>query len=146
MTAFPETPLKYSLQEGVHVKDRGNVALPVDVVSVLKTQDENYVRTMRSAGLKVRGSTTPMYCLLTLVIQKIDKIKNRLTTSVDLVKPTTSSQTSSLQLDAQELEVLKEAGIIAGSSKGRRRRSKHVVFVDNQEQGLSRQRGRRITK
>jgi U3 small nucleolar RNA-associated protein 11 len=38
----------------VHVQDRGNVALPVDIVKVLKTQDENYVRTMRAAGLKVR--------------------------------------------------------------------------------------------
>jgi hypothetical protein len=38
---------------GVHVADRGNVALPQDIVKVLKTQDENYVRTMRTAGLKV---------------------------------------------------------------------------------------------
>jgi U3 small nucleolar RNA-associated protein 11 len=38
---------------GVHVKDRGNEALPVDIVKVLKTQDENYVRTMRAAGQKV---------------------------------------------------------------------------------------------
>ena len=40
-------------REGIHHKDRGNVSLPVDVVKVLKTQDENYVRTMRMAGLKV---------------------------------------------------------------------------------------------
>jgi U3 small nucleolar RNA-associated protein 11 len=38
---------------GVHSKDRGNASLPVDVVKVLKTQDENYLRTMRTAGLKV---------------------------------------------------------------------------------------------
>jgi U3 small nucleolar RNA-associated protein 11 len=38
----------------MHVKERGNEALPADVVKVLKTQDENYVRTMRSAGVKVR--------------------------------------------------------------------------------------------
>ena len=37
----------------MHVKDRGNVALPMDIVKVLKTQDENYIRTMRTAGLKV---------------------------------------------------------------------------------------------
>lgn len=41
-------------QGGVHVKERGNAALPTDIVKVLKTQDENYIRTMRSAGLKVR--------------------------------------------------------------------------------------------
>jgi hypothetical protein len=44
----------HGTQGGVHVKERGNEALPADVVKVLKTQDENYVRTMRSAGVKVR--------------------------------------------------------------------------------------------
>ena len=39
---------------GVHIQSRGNVALPTDTVKLLKTQDENYVRTMRSSGLKVR--------------------------------------------------------------------------------------------
>jgi hypothetical protein len=43
------------MQEGVHVQNRGNVNLPVDMVKILKTQDENYVRTMRAAGLKVRA-------------------------------------------------------------------------------------------
>jgi U3 small nucleolar RNA-associated protein 11 len=41
------------IQNGVHIKDRGNTALPTDIVKVLKTQDENYIRTMRTAGLKV---------------------------------------------------------------------------------------------
>ena len=35
------------------MQDRGNESLPVDVVKVLKTQDENYLRTMRTVGLKV---------------------------------------------------------------------------------------------
>ena len=39
----------------MHVQSRGNVSLPVDMVKILKTQDENYVRTMRAAGLKVRA-------------------------------------------------------------------------------------------
>jgi hypothetical protein len=38
------------------VQDRGNASLPVDMVKILKTQDENYVRTMRAAGLKVRSA------------------------------------------------------------------------------------------
>lgn len=37
----------------MHVQHRGNQALPTDIVKVLKTQDENYLRTMRAAGLKV---------------------------------------------------------------------------------------------
>ena len=46
-------PCLTPLQGGVYVKDRGNVALTIDIVKVLKTQDENYIRTMRAAGLKV---------------------------------------------------------------------------------------------
>ena len=42
------------LQGGVHTKDRGNQALPADIIKVLKTQDENYLRTTRAAGQKVR--------------------------------------------------------------------------------------------
>ena len=38
----------------MHIQDRGNSSLPVDMVKILKTQDENYIRTMRTAGLKVR--------------------------------------------------------------------------------------------
>jgi len=41
------------------VQDRGNASLPVDMVKILKTQDENYVRTMRAAGLKVRSVVLP---------------------------------------------------------------------------------------
>ena len=42
-----------AVQEGVHIQDRGNVAMPVDMVKILKTQDENYVRTMRNSNTKV---------------------------------------------------------------------------------------------
>lgn len=35
------------------MQERGNQALPTDIVKVLKSQDENYIRTMRTAGLKV---------------------------------------------------------------------------------------------
>lgn len=38
----------------MHIKERGNEALPVDVVKVLKSQDENYVRTARTVNAKVR--------------------------------------------------------------------------------------------
>lgn len=43
-------------REGVHIQDRGNQALPVDVVKVLKSQDENYIRTMRTSNQKVCGT------------------------------------------------------------------------------------------
>ncbi|KAG6832541.1 hypothetical protein H0H92_000170 [Tricholoma furcatifolium] len=96
---------------GVAIKDRGNVALPTDVVKVLKTQDENYVRTMRAAGLK-----------------KIDKIKNQLTAMADLMKP----QEQDDDLEEEERQVLIDAGIIHGRSKPSRRKSKHIVFVESE--------------
>ena len=37
------------------MQERGNEALPTDIVKVLKTQDENYLRTTRAAGQKVRN-------------------------------------------------------------------------------------------
>jgi U3 small nucleolar RNA-associated protein 11 len=47
-------------------------------------------------------------------------------------------------LDEEELEILRDAGIIAGPSKvgGKRRSSqpqaKHIVFVENEEEGTYR--------
>lgn len=35
--------------------------MPEDLVKILKTQDENYVRTMRAAGLKVSFETNVSY-------------------------------------------------------------------------------------
>ncbi|KAK2461587.1 hypothetical protein APHAL10511_006050 [Amanita phalloides] len=101
---------------GVHVKDRGNVALPIDIVKVLKTQDENYVRTMRMANLK-----------------KIDSLKRQLTEMVDLIKtdiPQDSDDDESL--DSGQVQALREAGILPSLRKGKS--PKHIVFVDNDEE------------
>lgn len=46
--------------QGVHVKDRGNTAMPMDMVKLLKSQDEGYIRTIKTVGLKVRSSV-PSY-------------------------------------------------------------------------------------
>ncbi|RDB28757.1 putative U3 small nucleolar RNA-associated protein 11 [Hypsizygus marmoreus] len=103
---------------GVHVQDRGNTALPTDIVKVLKTQDENYVRTMRAAGLK-----------------KIDKLKSQLTALADLLKPGSLEREGADDgLDDEELEILTEAGIISGQTKSSRRKPKHIIFVDNEEE------------
>ncbi|KAG6911604.1 hypothetical protein DXG01_011907 [Tephrocybe rancida] len=101
---------------GVHIQDRGNVALPTDVVKVLKTQDENYVRTMRTAGLK-----------------KIDKLKSQLTAMADLMKPGLLDEEAQNDLDEEETQTLIDAGILfASSSLSHRRKGKHIVFVDNE--------------
>ncbi|KAG5644601.1 hypothetical protein DXG03_008079 [Asterophora parasitica] len=103
---------------GVHIQDRGNTALPTDVVKVLKTQDENYVRTMRTAGLK-----------------KIDKIKSQLTAMADLLKPSALEETED-DLDEEEVQILTDAGIISEGSSRRsgRRNPKHIVFVENEQE------------
>ncbi|KAH9065759.1 u3 small nucleolar RNA-associated protein 11 [Lactarius vividus] len=115
-------------QEGVHIQDRGNASLPVDMVKILKTQDENYVRTMRAAGLK-----------------KIEKLKDQLSALADLFVPSTkdnvheSDNGGDTGQDEDELEILKDAGIVVRSSKTRKRRpsrhqAKHLVFVENEEE------------
>ncbi|KAI0639541.1 small-subunit processome [Trametes polyzona] len=108
---------------GVHVKDRGNQALPTDIVKVLKTQDENYLRTMRAVGLK-----------------KIDRLKTQLTQLADLLKPSTlNGEEDDDELDEHELEVLREAGVIPPESKKSRRKSrsnkgKHLLFAEDAEE------------
>jgi len=58
--------IKERTVQGVHVKDRGNVSMPMDMVKLLKTQDEGYVRTMRANGIKAY-----ILCVLVSFIQLI---------------------------------------------------------------------------
>ncbi|KAI0275054.1 small-subunit processome [Gloeopeniophorella convolvens] len=103
---------------GVHVQDRGNSSLPADMVKVLKTQDENYIRTMRTAGLK-----------------KIEKLKNQLSTLADLLTPSHADDMDEDEdgegsgLDEEELEVLARRALLRG-----RLRYPNGVFVDNDEE------------
>ncbi|KAJ7446427.1 u3 small nucleolar RNA-associated protein 11 [Mycena galericulata] len=109
---------KQTSKGGLHVADRGNTALPQDIVKVLKTQDENYVRTMRAAGLK-----------------KIDKIKVQLMTMADLMKPGALENDSDVEdLDPQEIETLENAGIIPKRKGKGRAQPKHIVFVQNEDE------------
>ncbi|EJD03662.1 u3 small nucleolar RNA-associated protein 11 [Fomitiporia mediterranea MF3/22] len=108
-------------QGGVHVQDRGNTALPTDFIKILKTQDENYIRTMRAAGLK-----------------KIEKLKAQLTELADLIAPYLTSEKGAEEesdgLDEEELDVLRQAGIIKAPKSRRqtaKRSSKHIIFVEN---------------
>ncbi|KIK07518.1 hypothetical protein K443DRAFT_87077 [Laccaria amethystina LaAM-08-1] len=104
---------------GVHVKDRGNVALPSDIVKVLKTQDENYVRTMRAAGLK-----------------KIDKIKSQLMEMADLLKPTGAASDDEFEeeLDDEEYQALLDAGVLSQRPGGKRRKPGHIIFAESSEE------------
>lgn len=130
--------IRVCTQGGVHVQDRGNVALPVDIVKVLKSQDENYIRTMRTAGLKVRVSCFNIHCFAHALVQKIDKLKNQLSALADLVKPLDEDDE---ELGEEEMDVLREAGILPPVSKSKRRRqnytrAKHIVFAENEDEGV----------
>ncbi|KDR85414.1 hypothetical protein GALMADRAFT_359023 [Galerina marginata CBS 339.88] len=104
-------------KDGVHIKDRGNVALPTDIVKVLKTQDENYVRTMRASGLK-----------------KIDKIKNQLMEMVDLLKTDLHDLNDNEELEDHEIKILKDAKILHGVQNSQGRKRKHLVFAESSEE------------
>jgi len=103
-------------KEGVHIQDRGNVAMPVDMVKILKTQDENYVRTMRNSNTK-----------------KIDRIKSRLSAMADLVH-------GGREVGEEECAVLEKSGVLPsqkrkGKAKARSANGpKHVVFVEEGEE------------
>ncbi|EPT01557.1 hypothetical protein FOMPIDRAFT_1161445 [Fomitopsis schrenkii] len=109
-------------RDGVHIQDRGNEALPTDIVKVLKTQDENYLRTMRTAGLK-----------------KIEKLKNQLTALADLLRdPAHLEEEDAGELDEEELEVLRDAGVLAPPPTKRRKsnggHSNHILFAETTDE------------
>ncbi|KAF8445738.1 small-subunit processome [Boletus edulis BED1] len=97
--------------EGVHVQHRGNTTMPMDMVKLLKSQDEGYIRTIKAVGLK-----------------KIDKIKRQLTDLADLVSGNAAEDSEDDLADA-ELETLRAAGVIARNRKQTRAPSKHIVFA-----------------
>ncbi|KAL4241656.1 UTP11 family protein [Abortiporus biennis] len=114
--------VRQKTERGVHVQDRGNQSLPVDIVKVLKSQDENYLRTMRTAGLK-----------------KIDKIKSQLSSIADLFGSLSEEDTE--ELGEEELETLKEAGVIPSSSTGSKKKrktvkrsTKHIFFAEDEDE------------
>ncbi|KAJ8596301.1 small-subunit processome [Rhizopogon salebrosus TDB-379] len=105
--------------QGVHVKDRGNASMPMDMVKLLKTQDEGYVRTMRANGLK-----------------KIERIKSHLTALANLINPQDDDLGGDGDdaLDDGELETLREAGVIPPEPK-RRPLARHIIFAENEAEG-----------
>ncbi|KAG1757806.1 u3 small nucleolar RNA-associated protein 11 [Suillus lakei] len=102
--------------QGVHVKDRGNVSMPMDMVKLLKTQDEGYVRTMRANGIK-----------------KIERIKSQLTALANLITPQDDNldDDSKDALDETDLETLRDAGVIPPETK-RRPPPRHIIFAENE--------------
>ena len=87
-----------------------------------------------------------MPCALNRLLppQKIDKLKGQLSQLANLLQADPSDDgTGSDDLDEQELETLREAGIVppAGASKRARRKShstkrpKHIIFANDPDEG-----------
>ncbi|KAI6136451.1 u3 small nucleolar RNA-associated protein 11 [Pisolithus sp. B1] len=107
--------------EGVHIQERGNKPMPMDMVKLLKTQDEGYIRTMRAAGLK-----------------KIEKLKNQLTSLANLVSFSDQDLDAGDEpLDESELETLRAAGVLPPQPKSKGKRKSNgmprlVVFAEDE--------------
>lgn len=97
--------------EGVHIQERGNKPMPMDMVKLLKTQDEGYIRTMRATGLK-----------------KIEKLKNQLTSLANLVSVSDEELDAGDEpLDESELETLRAAGVLPPQPKSKGKRKSNAV-------------------
>jgi len=107
----------------VHVQDRGNQALPTELVKVLKTQDENYIQTVRAENLR-----------------RIDGIKAELTSvlgTVDLGNDE-SLDHDALGLDGGDAELLQGVGLFqVSSTRSRSKKPKHIVFVSDESEAKS---------
>jgi hypothetical protein len=85
------------------------------------------------------------WCFTQLTWQKIDKLKSQLTMLADLVNSISLDQEldNTAELDEDELRILRNAGVISEPSnrKGKRRKHppKHIVFVENDEEGACQQ-------
>lgn len=68
--------------------------------------------------------------------QKIDGIKNQLTTMANLVKDPLNEDDEE-GLGEEELEVLRKAGILKSSEQtSRKRKPQHIVFAESAEEGM----------
>ena len=70
--------------------------------------------------------------------QKIDKLKSRLTSLVDLIMPHGIRDNVEGDLDDEEFQLLSEAGIISGSHRTKKggQKPKHIIFVDSDDAGM----------
>ncbi|QRV97187.1 U3 small nucleolar RNA-associated protein 11 [Ceratobasidium sp. AG-Ba] len=110
---------KKKTRGGIALAERETEAMGEEMVKVLKSQDEGYLRTARSKGRK-----------------RIDAIRAELTAMVDLV-PTTEDLDD---LDEDVVDALRETGVLPlattsrkGNAKGFQSNPRHIVFVDNED-------------
>jgi U3 small nucleolar RNA-associated protein 11 len=88
---------------------------------------------MRTSNSKVSGL---LYAVnFAYHLQKIDSLKNQLTTMADLIKdPLTENDEKGL--DEDEHKILRESGILQTPNNRKRRKTSHIVFADSKEEGI----------
>ncbi|WRT66573.1 uncharacterized protein IL334_003532 [Kwoniella shivajii] len=118
--------VKGKTKNGIAIADRGNVALDMDVVKILKSQDLGYVKVQIAKDEK-----------------KITRLRAELEITAPVAGPSsTSSSTSEWDAAAElaEVEKLAEMGIILrpqegsskkGKGKGKAPAAGHVIFADD---------------
>lgn len=78
-------------------------------------------------------------CFLILIsrplVQKIDKLKAQLTAIADLIHPSLLDQTAAGELDEDELEILRAAGIVSSARSKGKGKPRHIVFVEDDAAG-----------
>lgn len=102
----------------MHFQERGNRPLPTDLVKVLKSQDEGYIRATKVANLK-----------------RIDRLKDELSSLLrrDLINEDADSDGVDKDgWEDDELEALRSLGLVS------QKRRRHTVFVDDAASGVYR--------
>ncbi|QRV83056.1 U3 small nucleolar RNA-associated protein 11 [Ceratobasidium sp. AG-Ba] len=110
---------KKKTRGGIALAERETEAMGEEMVKVLKSQDEGYLRTARSKGRK-----------------RIDAIRAEMTAMIDLVPITEDLD----NLDEGVVETLRETGVLPlattsrkGKGKGSQVNPRHIVFVNDED-------------
>jgi hypothetical protein len=106
--------------------------MPIDLVNVLKSQDEGYLRITKTANLKVGVKLNFIWHFSNSAMQRIDFIKGELS---KIVGATRDDAESCLDLDVEETRLLQQVGLLEAPSRKSKRNFKHIVFVEDESAG-----------
>lgn len=119
---------KQRTERGVHVVESPNQPIPIDAAKLLKSQDEKYIRTMRSSNLK-----------------KIEAVKSELKTLVNLLQSHSTTRDEHFEdldddfigdLTEAQTQTLCDAGLLPNKTPTDRQTSqssgRHIIFVESE--------------
>jgi hypothetical protein len=106
--------------------------MPIDLVNVLKSQDEGYLRITKTANLKVGIELFFIWYFSNSAMQRVDFIKEELSRIVGAPR---DNAELGLDLDIEETRILQQVGLLAAPSRNSKRNFKHIVFVEDESAG-----------